>query len=85
MQAQMKLIPPISPFLLLPCRDTPPPQVPLDTPLNPTSLPLPSPPFLGLTPLWPGSRPLIQPQLFPGRRGVWVGGGVSPNKPKASE
>lgn len=41
-------------------------------------------PSLGLSP--PprlGSQPLIQPQLFPGRGSV--GGGVSPNKPKASE
>ena len=41
-------------------------------------------PSLGLTP--PprlGCQPLIQPQLFPGRGSV--GGGVSPNKPKASE
>lgn len=41
-------------------------------------------PSLGLTP--PprlGSQPLIQPQLFPGRGSV--GGGVSPNKPRASE
>lgn len=42
-------------------------------------------PKLGLTPPpWrPGSQTLIQPQLFPGRGSV--GGGVSPNKPKASE
>lgn len=61
------------PFLLLPSIL----QIP------PGALIYPASPSRGLTP--PprlGSQPLIQPQLFPGRGSV--GGGVSPNKPKAS-
>lgn len=59
-------------------------QIPPGTLISPSTTPrLRSlSPSLGLTPP-PRSRPLIQPQLFPGRGSV--GGGVSPNKPKALE
>jgi hypothetical protein len=59
--------PQISPLYF--CSQSPPPPDPSGHTHAPR-LPFPSPPSpsLGLTPRpWPGSQPLIQPQLFPGR------------------